>query len=851
MDNDHTPTSEPNPKPEPQPEAEQEYQGLLGRTRQEAVHYACGECGALFGSAVYCSVNVASDPELGEQLSKGELNTLTCTRCGAACVPNVPLVYHDPKARCFALLMPEAMRHEELRNRARVLESLMDDPSDIPDYVRHVDVVFGTSGLLKLLDETMEALTPVSAAEDELNHKRRMLEQREDELEQREGDLVAREEDLQAKQEDLVAQKARIEQAEQELAKGWTEVKREREVLQALALELQSRTPPPPPIPAEDQDEEEPPEEETEEFERSAAEDRPEDEVNAWRASDDHVRLLHHEGRTILLAKPEGELVERFAAAEPELLVQLTGTPSGPLVTLVAIPTGEKAPGADEVLWWTLDLTRSEHREALEGLADEFVVDLDVYDGESRLVKSREVRAPLAENVRYLLERGQALLEEVEAWDFAEAVDSYEALGEERLGRKQHNFSADSFHELPTPASTRLALGIVSYWSEPANQDYLILTKSFPLKLWRAIRERVVRRAMEYGLHLSSELSDFALKHHLAKGRKDLLKTCVANFAEVSLRIKPSDLDPTQELENWRLLLADCVKEGVQVEVEIEELAAAAAKRAGVVEDETAPGGDLSTLTEEALLPLLADRAQRRDAALELCDRGDPRMAEPVHRAVCNMNRGEVARVIPAMIPFGKDAARLFVKGLKHRKSFIRQGCALALGQMKAEEGITSLMEMLLAEPTNVWKEASRALGDMGTVSLGALVAGVRTADGEGRERISWALSQSALDHDCRVEVEAMAKGRDTRLARVAARAMELTEMVKANDDEVRGGKPIKEQTIVRSFTRQFFDSMSGEVSELSEDDILEQEEVLDESDILEEEVEVSDEDIIDGPGRS
>jgi hypothetical protein len=847
MEDHDKPTPEPEPEPSPKnPSAktdqEQEYQGLLGRTRQDALHYTCGECGALFGSAVYCSVNVASDPELGEQLSKGELNTLTCTACGAKCVPNVPLVYHDPKARCFALLMPEALRHEELRRRARMLESLMDDPSDIPDYVRRVDVVFGTSGLLKLLDETMEALTPVSAAEDELNHRRKALEHREDELEQRDGDLVAREEDLQAKQEDLVAQKARVEQAQEELAKGWAEVKREREVLQALALDLQSRTPPPPPEEAESA--EEPPEVETEEFEK-AAEDRPEAEVNAWRASDDSLRLLHHEGRTILLAKPEAALLDRFASAEPELLVQLTGTPSGPLVTLVAVPSGDEPVSPDHVLWWPLDLARPEHREALEALAEEFVVDLDLYDGESRLVKSREVRAPLAENARHLIERGQAMLEEVEALDFTEAVDSYEALGEERLGRKQHNFSADSFHELPTPASTRLALGIVSYWSEPANQDYLVLTKSFPLTLWRAIRERVVRRALEYGLHLSRELSGFALQHKLAKGRKELLRTCVANFAEVSLRIKPSDLDPTQELENWRLLLADCVREGVQVDVEIEELAAAAAKRAGVVEDETAPGGDLSTLTEEALLPLLADRAQRRDAALELCDRGDTRMAEPVYRAVCNMNRGEVARVIPAMIPFGKDAARLFVKGLKHRKSFIRQGCALALGQMKAEEGMAALMEMLLSEPTNVWKEASRALGDMGTVSLGALIAGVRTADGEARERISWALSQAALDRDCRVEVEAMAKGRDTRLARVAARATELTDLVRANDDEVRGGKPVKEQTIVRSFTRQFFDSMAGEVAELSEDDILEQEEVLDESDILDEEVEVSDEDII------
>ena len=837
-----------------------EYRGLLGRTRQEALHYTCAQCGVLFGAAVYTSINVATDAELGELLSKGELNSLACPGCKATALPNIPLVYHDPKARRFAVLLSENMRHEELQSRARVIQALLDDSSDIPDYVRRVDVVFGTAGLLRLLDETMEALTPVSAAQDELQHLKRSLEERERELEQREGEIVAREEDLHAKQEDLISQKSKLEEREQDLARGWADIEREREALRALALELQSShsrpeptpTPAAAPAPAEAGVEAEavtkpvPLAEEAADAPAAGGitlEGRPQEEVHRWRASDERWLALRHEDRTYLLARP-GELQGAFTAAEPELLLQLLQTPGGPLHVVVALPVvGEPWPA--RTLWWPLDQAREEHRRILESLSEEFVVQLDIYDDESRPAATWEIQAPLAENARFALERGGEMLEATEARDFDEAIEAYRELGEERLGRKQHNFAADSFRELPTPAATRLALGIVSYWSEPENQEYLVQIKSFPLSYWRAIRERVVRRAVDFGLHLSSELTDFALKHKLVKGRKELLRTCVANFAEVSLRIKPSDLDPAQELENWRLLLADCVREKVQVDVEIEELAAAAAKRAGVSEDETAPGGDLGTLSEEQLLPLLAERTQRRDAALELCERGNPKLAEPIYRAVCNMTRSEVARVIPAMLPLGRDVARFFVKGLKHRKSFLRQGCALALGSMKAEEGIATLMEMLLAEPTNVWKEASRALGEMGTLSLGALIAGVKNADAEGRERIAWALSQSGLDPDCRVEVEAMARGRDTRLARVAARSMELMEQVRQNDEEVRGGRPLRDQTIVRSFTRQFYDAMAGEVSELDEEDILEQEEVLDETDILDEAVEVSDDDII------
>ena len=94
-----------------------EYEGLPGRTRQTVIHYTCYGCGLTFGAKAWRTVNVASDPELADLLSRGELNTLTCPACSASCLPNLPLVYHDPQARRFALLLPEAMRHQELETR--------------------------------------------------------------------------------------------------------------------------------------------------------------------------------------------------------------------------------------------------------------------------------------------------------------------------------------------------------------------------------------------------------------------------------------------------------------------------------------------------------------------------------------------------------------------------------------------------------------------------------------------------------------------------------------------------------------------------------------------------------------
>jgi len=867
-----------------------EYKGQPGQTRQEPIHYTCEKCGYLFGAKVYSTINVTTDPGVGELLEQGELNTLTCPACDAANAPNIPLIYHNAEARCFALLLPEVLRHRELSEKANLLLELAGDAADVPHYVKQAEVVFGTRGLLKLLDRNQEVMTADWEKEKGLIEQRELMDQRQRDLESREAALLGREEDVQAKQEDLISRRTKLERDKDELTHGWAELDREREALQSLSVDLESQEREmrerartriyddsrsreiPMPEAQEDVDEEQA----TVLASPLALEGRPQEEVDRWRASDDRTMYLLHDETVYLLAKPEGELYDRLLSSEPGAMVQLFGFTGGPMVSLVVTPGDVESDRSDpgQAVYWYLDPGSLTGRDILNCLAQDFSLQLDIYDEESRPVATWQIRAPMAENVADILRRADVQLESMEQLhrDFTAAVEDYAAMGEDRLGRKQHNFSPDSYQKLPSPAAARLALGIVSYWSEPDNQDYLLLVKSFPVSYWRDIRRRVVKRALDFGLALSPPLTDFAMEEKMATTREDLLHAAVSSFAEVSLRLKPSDLDPAQEWENWKLLLADCAVEGVQVDPKIEELAAAAARRVEPVVDETAPGGDLSLLAEDELLPLLTEREMRRDAALELCERGEPKYLDPVYNAVCNMTRSEVARVLPALIQFGEEATPLLVKGLRHRKSFIRQGSALALGSMKSEEAaLEPLIDMLLSEPTNVWREAARALGDMGPLAIGALIAGVKTADGEGRERIAWGLAQVAITDEGNAEVEAMSKGKNTRLARVASRALELFSQVVQHDDEVRGIKPLTESTIVRSFSRRFYESMQGEISELDEEDILEealdlgdateaeialddveddQAEELDESDILEEEVAVEEEDIVDAlPG--
>lgn len=835
------------------------YTGEIGQTRQSIIHYCCGNCNLLLGATVYSSINISTDPELHDRLIQGELNSFTCHGCGKPYSPQVPLVYHHPGKHCFLLIIPESLRHQELLMRAQLLDDLAADPASIPKYVQHFDVIYGVSSLPNYLEAKLLALVQQDKKSQELAKLQEALNQLQAELASRGEDLLVREEDLQAQLADLALNKAKFELEQNELAQNWADLEREREALRVLSLELEAKS-----QTIQDQiklergaeaqisssavDDVQPP---SKALDLPVLTNKPQEEIDRFRAGDARTMAILHDDYILLFAKldpAEQKLFQGSSGASLQLWVQYFEFPTAPLIALVAI--ADIAPGeghAPPCLFWPLDPAESKDRSLLNALSQNCSAILECYDDEARLLDDLFLRSPLEENILSCLSRADQFLAQVDpvTHDFGEAIASYERLGEERLGKKKHSFTENSFNDLTSPAAIHLALGIIAYWSVPENHDYLIYIKSFPQCYWREIRERVVKRAMEYGLRLSPLLAQFALEQNLVASAEELLTQTISNFAEVSLRIKNNDLDAIQEWENWKLLLNDCVSRGVRIDADIEKLAKSAAQRAGwIAEDITGYGEDLGVLTEASLLPLLTDPDLRRDAALELCERGAVQNLGYLFNAMCNMTRAEAARVIPAMIQLGSTVIPYFIKGLRHRKSYIRQGCALALGAMRAASGIRPLIQLLLSEPTNIWKEAARALGDMGISSLDTLIAQTELVDGEGRERLAWACAQAALDRKCYAKVELLATSSDKHWSPIAKRALELLSQVSKSDQEVRKGSSFRDQTVVRSFSRHFFESLS-DAQDPGDSEIVEKEEMLDDMDIIEEEVEVKDEDII------
>ena len=118
----------------------------------------------------------------------------------------------------------------------------------------------------------------------------------------------------------------------------------------------------------------------------------------------------------------------------------------------------------------------------------------------------------------------------------------------------------------------RLAAGIVGYWSSDDAFPYLVANRSFPLERFRAMQRHVLEAAIDAGL---SGFSSVATITVLA-----MFETLLANFAEVSTGLRPNDLDPMEEWDNWDKLVQFARDVGVTPDAEVLELAESRLERA-------------------------------------------------------------------------------------------------------------------------------------------------------------------------------------------------------------------------------------------------------------------------------
>jgi len=154
-----------------------------------------------------------------------------------------------------------------------------------------------------------------------------------------------------------------------------------------------------------------------------------------------------------------------------------------------------------------------------------------------------------------------------------------------------------------------------------------------------------------------------------------------------------------------------------------------------------------------------------------------------------------------------------------------------------------------MTEPTAIWREIARAIGQVGPPALPPLASTFGQLGSSSppaiAERVAWAMAHIAV-RGGRPAVETMAGGQSV-LAPVARRALDLH--ASAANDQVRvrpganGSEPGRDVTVNRAFSRRFFESLDQGMPEAAEAGLV----ALDDGDLIEEdeEAELDESDLI------
>jgi hypothetical protein len=883
------------------------YRGELGRTRTEVVHVT-GPRGELVAVTVHTSIDAVANPDLVDKLYAGELNVADGLRVA------VPVAYHDPAAELLVLVLGEAHRHRELDERIRVLEKLRADPAPVPAYAKEFAVVFGGDGLRAYVEQRAQQAAATAREAKDHTRQTQELSRREQELARREQEVGRQRTELERlraearqrvlaqiqmpaeattigpppEREDLSTKPVERQSAEEVSTESRPALaprapqRAESDFGSEDATRLDGpppEDPPPPTIPIKPNGASkraiDPSKVEYDEEDTTGASIMPagSDPLttettelslptgDAWldfaatgaasshRVEDGHPRL-------VLVA---GDQIARGLGGALDVRVLLHRVAMYPVVVLViGPPPALRVPSPNQLAVIALDIAADGDRELLAALAkkSELLVDIVV---RARPIRRVRLGAPLTENVAYIVRaaddhlRGLTADGESEP-SFARARDLVLGAGYDLLGLEhaEHaEFRDDKLAQLETAQHVRRALAMARRFARPSREDYLVTARGFPLPRWRELRRRVLEVAVGWGLWMGPELAQIAVSEGLARSRRDLIVKLEQGFEVLRRTPAAFDIDADAADDNAKAI-AD---EGKALGVELRRPRNGAIKSedgsvvSGSIERTPTQSIPRGKSTEE-LVALLEDKQQRVAVASELCDRADPRAATAVIAAVKKMSRAEAVRILGKSVKFGPAAAGPLMEGLQSSKAFLRHGCALALALLRTDDGTHAVIQLLLDEPTEIWREIARAIGQIGPTALMPLASQVgRMGDRlpQVSERVAWAMAHLGV-RGGRPALEQMASGQSV-MAPLAKQALVLVENAARDEVRVRPGQPSRDVTVNRAFSRRFFEALEPdrpelaaavlhdlEPHELDEADLIAEEEVdeeLDESDLI------------------
>lgn len=536
-----------------------------------------------------------------------------------------------------------------------------------------------------------------------------------------------------------------------------------------------------------------------------------------------HANGLRIEGGIVRLGVVAGE---HLAKGPLDIRVLLHRLPTYPVVVLViGSPTAMRTPSSAQLAVVPVDVSGDTDRAVLTALAKRFELTLDVIV-HGKPVRRVKLTAPLAENVAYIIRAADDHLRGITADgetepSFTRARDIVLGAGYDLLGvehAEATEFRDDKLGGLTTANNVRRAIAIARRFARPSREDYLVCARGYPLVRWRELRREVLAAAVKWGIWMGPELAQIAVSEGFARSRRDLIMKLDAGFEELRKDAKAFDIDADAAEDNAKAL-ADEAKalgvelrrgkksNGVAIKSEEEPVVSGSIER-------TPPGGVNKARSVDELIAMLEDKATRVQAATELCDRGDARAAAAVIGAAKKLSRAEAVRILGKSVKFGSAAAKPLIEGLASSKAFLRHGCALALALLRDENGTHAVVELLISEPTEIWREIARAIGQIGPNALMPLASHVGRLGADGvtpavAERVAWAMAHVGV-RGGKSALEQMANGQSV-MAPIAKQALNLHSNAARDEVRVRPGQATKDVTVNRAFSRRFFEALEAD----------------------------------------
>jgi len=537
-------------------------------------------------------------------------------------------------------------------------------------------------------------------------------------------------------------------------------------------------------------------------------------DVAAWRsAQGSTLKVLRaHEVSLVASLGPSG--LEELLAEDIRALLQFHRMPSYPLVSLTLARANTLSGHPGKPFSFHFDVGKEEDRAVLAQLGEDFRFRLELFDDAHNPVRERRLAAPLAANVGYVMALAIDARKELAPHrrDFAQALNAFASPRYDRLGRGHRlarDFKDSLLDKLDKPASLLAAVAQCGRFSAPPGEEYLVAIRSYPFERWHRRRIAVIKKAIESGLWIGSDLARVAVSEEIVRSRRDLLGLCQENFAKLVSNPEPP-LSESNVQANWAALAA-----------ESESLGLTGAKP-------LRPPSPLKITTEEQrLLGQLEQPSARLQAIVGLCSSKSLPGMDPIFRGLAQLDASEAAEAFAAITQLGNQAAESLLLLLSCPSAHLRHGAALALCELRNEEGIDSICESLMGSEGTIWREHAFALGTVGSSAVMPLVARIASASRQGQSRAVWALAYIAHGGGEK-PVSTLARGRDQAVSRIANAALELRQRLADNN------APAERTQSEQQFTETFYRAISGESPGYASADLSGPSMLLDEHDLIE-----------------